>query len=310
MSIRCVEAATDPRWGPVLAAHSSWGPKRSAVAVLVESSTSTDEQTALFDGPLDMVFPWASVTKLLTTLACLVALEEHTIQLDDFIDLSDLTGRSPEHTESPPAPFTLAMLLSHAAGIHTERLEPVSAPLRRRLYSNAGIRLAALHLERRSGMLFNNYCREAVVDPLRMDSVVLTDPAAGASGSLRDLIALTAELQRPTIVTAKTLTIATRPQFPELSGTLPGFGFQEDNLWGIGFEIRGEKIPHWTGQNNSSSTFGHFGQSGSMLWVDRPNRVATCALASDPFGPWAVLSWPNFADSVLAMSSRVARGAI
>ena len=57
-------------------------------------------------------------------------------------------------------------------------------------------------------------------------------------------------------------------QFPGLVGVLPGFGRQEPNDWGLGFELRDGKSPHWTGSRNSPRTFGHFGRSGTFLWVD------------------------------------------
>ena len=57
-------------------------------------------------------------------------------------------------------------------------------------------------------------------------------------------------------------------QFPGLNGVLPGFGVQRPNDWGLGFEIRDAKSPHWTGSANSGRTYGHFGQSGTFLWVD------------------------------------------
>ncbi len=52
---------------------------------------------------------------------------------------------------------------------------------------------------------------------------------------------------------------------------LPGFGVQRPNDWGLGFEIRDAKSPHWTGSANSGRTYGHFGQSGTFIWVD-PDR--------------------------------------
>ena len=44
---------------------------------------------------------------------------------------------------------------------------------------------------------------------------------------------------------------ATTVQFPGLDGVLPGFGVQRPNDWGLGFEIRDDKSPHWTGLANS-----------------------------------------------------------
>ena len=59
-----------------------------------------------------------------------------------------------------------------------------------------------------------------------------------------------------------------------LAGVLPGYGRQTPNDWGLGCEIRDHKSPHWTAPENSPETFGHFGQSGSFLWVDRAAGLA------------------------------------
>jgi CubicO group peptidase (beta-lactamase class C family) len=97
-----------------------------------------------------------------------------------------------------------------------------------------------------------------------------------------------------------TLTQATTVAFPGLTGVLPGYGHQRPNDWGLGFELRDHKSPHWTGTRNSPRTYGHFGQSGTFLWVD-PDAGAACVCLTDrDFGPWAVEAWTPFTDGVLA----------
>ena len=68
-------------------------------------------------GPRDVALPWASVTKLLTGLALLVALEEGTIDLDE--------------AAGPPG-ATLRHLLSHASGLPIDGGQPLAEPGRRR----------------------------------------------------------------------------------------------------------------------------------------------------------------------------------
>ncbi|MGH3518050.1 MAG: serine hydrolase, partial [Haloechinothrix sp.] len=70
--------------------------------------------------------------------------------------------------------------------------------------------------------------------------------------------------------------------------------------WGLGFEIRDHKSPHWTGSTGSPATFGHFGQSGTFLWIDPDAKIGCIALTDRDFGPWAAEVWPQFADAVLA----------
>jgi CubicO group peptidase (beta-lactamase class C family) len=113
-------------------------------------------------------------------------------------------------------------------------------------------------------------------------------------------VLLAAELQQPKLLDPSTLADATSVVFPGLAGVLPGFGRQKDNDWGLGFEIRDSKSPHWTGSDSSPRTFGHFGQSGTFLWVD-PDAGAACVVLTDRhFGPWAAGAWPVFTDGVLA----------
>jgi CubicO group peptidase (beta-lactamase class C family) len=80
---------------------------------------------------------------------------------------------------------------------------------------------------------------------------------------------------------------------------LPGYGGQDPNDWGLGVEIRGHKSPHWTGAANSARTFGHFGQSGTMLWVDPDAGIGLVALTERDFGDWAKTAWPALSDAVL-----------
>jgi CubicO group peptidase (beta-lactamase class C family) len=149
-------------------------------------------------------------------------------------------------------------------------------------------------------MPFGDYLRAAVLEPLGLSAELRGSPAAGLHGTLDDLLRFGAELQRPTLVAPETLAEATAVQFPGLVGVLPEVGRMDPNDWGLGFELRDAKSPHWTGTRNSPSTFGHFGGSGSFLWVDPEARVALASLGDLDFGPWALDVWPKLSDSVLA----------
>jgi CubicO group peptidase (beta-lactamase class C family) len=224
------------------------------------------------------------VTKLLTGLAALVALEEGTVDLDDPV--------------GPPG-STLRHLLSHASGLPPEKGPPLMKPERRRIYSNYGIELAAEHVAERSGMPFAGYFRDAVVEPLGLSGSLAGSPASGYRGPLDDLLRLGRELLAPTLVARETFDEATSVQFPGLAGVLPGFGRMEPNDWGLTFELRDAKSPHWTGSRNSPRTFGHFGAAGTFLWVDPDAGLACGVLTDREFGDWAIEPWPRFSDAVL-----------
>lgn len=236
-------------------------------------------------GPCEADLPWASVTKLLSGLALLVGLEEGTVDLDE--------------PAGPPG-ATLRHLLAHASGLPVDGGDPLTEPGRRRIYSNTGIELAAGLLEERAEMPFADYFVQAVSQPLGLTGRLAGSPAHGYRGPLDDLLALGRELLAPTLVAGETLAEATTVQFPGLTGVLPGLGRMEPNDWGLAFELRDSKSPHWTGSRNSERTFGHFGASGTFLWVDPDAGLACGVLTSRPFGDWAKEAWPAFADSVLA----------
>jgi CubicO group peptidase (beta-lactamase class C family) len=236
-------------------------------------------------GPRDAVFRWASVTKLFTAYACLVAAEEGTLDLDE--------------PAGPPG-STVRHLLAHASGLPFEAGMPEGRPEVRRVYSNPGIELAAATLAKRAGMPFAEYLREAVLGPLELRAELDGSPAADMSGSLDDLLVFGRELLAPRLIAPETLHEATTVQFPGLAGVVPDLGRFDPNDWGLGFELRDAKTPHWTGTQNSSRTFGHFGGSGTFLWVDPHAELALGCLTDREFGDWAKEAWPRLSDAVLA----------
>ena len=229
----------------------------------------------------------ASVTKLVTALAALVAVEEGSADLDE--------------PAGPPG-ATLRHLLAHTAGYPFAGDTPVARPGARRIYSNTGFEVAAALLEQRSGIAFADYAREAVLEPLGMRATAFDDgsAAAGAHGTLADVLRLGRELLAPTVVDPATLAEATSVQFPGLAGIVPGIGRMDPCDWGLGFELRDGKHPHWTPTACSPATFGHFGGAGTFLWVDPEAGLACAALTDREFGSWALEAWPPFGDAVLA----------
>lgn len=237
-------------------------------------------------GPVDQTFALASVTKLITSYACLIAIEEGTLTLDQ---------------PAGPPRATVRHLLAHAAGYGFDT-GVMTAPGQRRIYSNTGFSVLADHLAAQAAMTAVDYVTEAVLVPLSMAATDLGegDLAAGARSTMADLARFAGELLSPTLVSPATLGEATTVQFDGLDGVLPGFGQQSPNDWGLGFELRDHKHPHWTGSRCSSSTFGHFGGAGTFLWVDPTIGRALACLTDEPFGPWATTAWPTLTDAVIA----------
>lgn len=230
-------------------------------------------------------YRWASVTKLLTALTVLSAVDDGTVSL------SDAAG---------PSGSTLLHLLSHASGVGFSDDRVRSPAAARRIYSNYGIDLAAEHVTARTGKDFAEEMRIRVLKPLGMHETALKGrPSKGCEGTITDLALLAGELLDPTILPESSIRALSSIAYPGLAGFLPGFGHQMENSWGAGAEVRGRKSPHWTSPDNSPTTFGHFGMAGSFLWVDREAGLACAALSTVDFGEWAPAAWPATSTAVL-----------
>ncbi len=240
-------------------------------------------------GELGRVFELASVTKPLVARATQVAVEEGVVDLD---------------TPAGPPGATIRHLLAHASGLAMHSNQVLAKPGVRRMYSNYGFAVLAERVERESGIEFGRYLAEAVCEPLGMASTRLAGGAPeagfGASSTVADLAAFAGDLLRPVTVSGQLHAEATSVQFPGLDGVLPGYGVQRPNDWGLGFEIRDAKSPHWTGTRNSARTYGHFGQAGGFIWADPEADLALVVLTNRDFGAWAREPWPALADAVIA----------
>ena len=244
------------------------------------TGVTTTRTTVATTGPTERVLPLASVTKPLAAYAVLVAVDQGRVDLDDEIEVDGDT-RSVRH------------LLAHAGGLPPAEGGPVTSAEKRRIYSNWGFDLLGQHVENAVGRPFAEWLRTQVLVPLSMhDTTLEGSPAKDGTGTVDDLLRFARELLDPMLLDPDLGDELATPQWPGLDGVLPGYGRQEPNPWGLGLEVRGEKDPHWTDTSLPSSTFGHFGQSGSYLWVARDEGCAGVFLGDEPFGQWAVDGWP------------------
>jgi CubicO group peptidase (beta-lactamase class C family) len=234
-------------------------------------------------------FALASVTKLLVARAAQIAIEEGAFDLD---------------TAAGPPGSTVRHLLAHASGLAMESDDTLAWPGTRRVYSNYGFAVLAETVQQASGIEFGRYLTEAVFEPLGMTATRLDGGAQaagfGVTSTVADLAAFAGDLLCPATVSAQMHAEATAVQFPGLDGVLPGYGVQRPNDWGLGFELRDSKSPHWTGATNSAHTFGHFGQTGTFIWADPEAKLALVVLTDRDFGEWALPMWPALADAVIS----------
>jgi CubicO group peptidase (beta-lactamase class C family) len=225
----------------------------------------------------------ASVSKPVAALAVLVAAEEGVVDLDE--------------PAGPPG-STVRHLLAHASGLPFEGTEPIARPGQRRIYSNEAFRVLAEHLATRAEMAFADYVRLAVCEPLELGLDPAGDPGSGMRAALQDVLALGSELLRPRLLAEETRDELVTVQFPGLTGVLPDYGRFEPLDWGLGVQLN-TVPPSWMGTRASPRAFGHFGGTGTFLWVDPEAQVVCAALTTREFGEWAKDAWPRLSDAVL-----------
>jgi CubicO group peptidase (beta-lactamase class C family) len=263
----------------VLARIDAWPVETTAVGV-------TDAAATLgIHGSVDEVLRFASVTKPLTAYAVLVAAQDGVLHLDE---------------PAGPEGSTVRHLLAHASGLPFSEGGPSSPAGARRVYSNLGYDMLGDLVAARVGLPFAEHLDLEVLQPLGMTHTVLEgSPAADGRGTVNDLLAFGRELLAPDLLDADLHREATTLAFPGLDGVLPGHGRQTPNDWTLGFELKDAKSPHWTGERLSPATFGHFGQSGSFLFVDPEAGIASAFLADRDYGGWAAKVWPTFTDGIV-----------
>ena len=300
---RAVPAPADPLVGgaaldalPVLAGFSF-----PVAVVASELDADGRTRTLIEAGEVDEIFPFASVTKPIVAWSALVAVERGLLDLEAPAGAG--TARGSAGAGAPVLPgATVRHLLAHASGIAFDSDAVLAAPGTRRIYSNRGIELLGERLEEATATPLETWVETTVLEPLGMSSVLVPgSPAHSGEGSARDLAVFARELAAPRLVGADLAAEATSVAFPGLDGVLPGYGRQAPNDFGLGVEVRGRKHPHWTGTANSPATFGHFGQSGSFIWVDPVARRQAVFLGAQPFRRAHVTQWPELSDQILAL---------
>lgn len=228
-------------------------------------------------GECERIYPWMSVTKLVTARAVLAAVEDARMDFDDVLT---------------PAGATVEMLLAHAGGLGVDG-EQVCDVVSQRIYSNAGYDILGRALAKAVGIPVGDHLVGMLSEWGACSVAYEASPAWGLRGDLHALAALTRELAFPTRIDPGMWRHATSPAWPGLPGIVPGYGRYEDNTWGLGPEIRGSKRPHWTAPTQPEGVFGHFGQSGSFVWVDAEAGVAACFLSARRFGLIHQRLWPG-----------------
>ena len=99
-----------------------WPVGQASAGALHRAGPAGPVEQLFVAGPAERTFPWASISKLCTALAFLVAMEEGTVH---------------PHDAAGPPDSTVAHLLAHASGLGPAG-EVLAPPGTRRIYSNEG----------------------------------------------------------------------------------------------------------------------------------------------------------------------------
>jgi beta-lactamase class C len=209
------------------------------------------------------------------------------------------------------------------------------------LYSNAGFALLGRLVERVSGGEFWAETRRRVLTSLGMDDTVarpdadvedrlalvadtnhtgsdvetynsaywrgLAIPWGGLFGSARDLARFAGSFlpAGPRLLAAPTVSQMTSDQARGVSGGVQSMRVTwHPAFWGLGWEVKGDKRRHWTGELTSPRTFCHFGAAGTLLWADPAYDVSLALFANRttthlwPFVPAA--RWSRLSNAVMA----------
>src|SRR6266576_702252 len=124
-----------------------WGADHAAATIITPAGVAASH------GDLGRQFRWASVTKLVTSMAVLIGVERGLLDLDE--------------AAGPPG-STVRHLLAHASGLPFAGTATLAAPGTRRIYSNPGFDILGTLLGERAGAPFEEILGAWVLGPLGM----------------------------------------------------------------------------------------------------------------------------------------------
>ncbi|MCC6792290.1 MAG: serine hydrolase, partial [Thermomicrobiales bacterium] len=73
--------------------------------------------------------------------------------------------------------------------------------------------------------------------------------------------------------------------------------------WGLGWELKGAKRRHWTGELTSPRTFCHFGAAGTLYWADPERDIALAVFGNRTtihLWPFVQARWSRLSNALIA----------
>lgn len=197
------------------------------------------------------------------------------------------------------------------------RVPLVSAPGERLRYSNLGPGIAARAAEVVTGKDFPDLVRTKVLKPMELHNILLApddddvgriarlkDPAnpgtpyesynsewwretavpwGGYYGSARDVLRFTSSFlpSRESVLSGNAQRAMTSDQVNGVDGGVESMRtIWDPGFWAVGWEMKGTKPKHWTGNLTSASTWDHWGFSGALTWADPERELAATVFAN------------------------------
>ncbi len=288
-----------------------------ALASVTKPVAATGALAAAEDGFLSLDEPIVRLVPTFAEGASDVASAEARSSVT-FRQLLSHTGGSAEDLGAARSELPLVPTLSELTEAHL-RAPSAFSPGSTVGYSNTGFAVLAEAVQRAVGEEFWSYVqRRTLHDPALADIVVrpapeqierltvLADaanvetatesynsawwremalPWGGAYGTPRALALFAAAFLDPASSMIG-LSWASRSEMTRnQAGGLPGGVssgrvWWQDASWGLGWEVKGTKRRHWSGELTSPDTFCHFGQAGTLVWVDPRLELAVAVFTN------------------------------
>ncbi|MFL5758876.1 MAG: serine hydrolase domain-containing protein [Thermomicrobiales bacterium] len=210
-------------------------------------------------------------------------------------------------------------------------------------YSNAGFALLGRLIERLTQNAYAEQIQAHVLHPLEMKNTVVRPgeelaerivhlddavpddpdvqsynspywrslgiPWGGLYGTPVDLARFAASFLNggPRLLSAASVREMTTDQVRELPGEVQSMRTKWDTAaWGLGWEVKGSKRNHWTGDLTSPRTFCHIGAAGTLLWADPEYEIAFAVFANRTLSRiWGSIlpAWQRLSNAVIAAST-------
>ena len=260
-------------------------------------SSRPDERRSRTHGAAEHVFRWASVTKLATALATLVAVEEGVLDLDE---------------PAGPEGSTVRHLLAHA--IRPRRSSAGAADRAARASGGStrtqGFELLAGHVAARAEMPFGGYLARGRLRAARAGRASCAGRRPGTrTARSTTLLRLGRELSRRRSSPPRRSPRRRRSHFPGLDGVLPGFG-RMTRTTGVSASSSRREVAALDRHAQLSAHVRPLRRLGRHLPLGRPGAGARARVPHRPrrsaTGPST--AWPALSDAVLSAGSRAAAG--